>query len=193
MGRSARRWKGNLHLYVILTLYDHISLTSAAVEVASDDSPSGVYELQLKGAGRTPFSRSADGLAVVRSSIREYLCAEAMHALGVPTTRSLALTHLPTLPVRRERIERAAVVTRVAPSFIRIGSFEALNPPEQLFFLGGGQQPADLEALRVLGEYVTKLVLKLDVKSGEPWAQKLLMECAKRNAIMVAGWQTYGL
>lgn len=163
------------------------------MEVPHPESPSGLYELQLKGAGRTPFSRSADGLAVLRSSIREYLCAEAMHALGAPTTRSLALTYLPTLPVHREREERAAIVTRVAPSFIRIGSFQALNPPEQMFFLGGGQQAADLDALRILGEYVSKKVLKLDVKEGDPWAEKLVMSTARSNALMVAQWQAYGL
>jgi serine/tyrosine/threonine adenylyltransferase len=163
------------------------------VEVANPNSPSGLYELQLKGAGRTPFSRSADGLAVVRSSIREYLCAEAMHALGIPTTRSLAIMGIPALPVQRERLERAAIVTRVAPSFLRIGSFQALNPPEQMFFLGGGQQSADLEALRVLGEYISNHVLRLDLKDGEPWGEKLVLECARRNALMVAGWQAYGL
>ena len=157
------------------------------------ESPSGLYELQLKGAGRTPFSRNADGLAVLRSSIREYLCAEAMHALGAPTTRSLALTYLPTLPVHREREERAAIVTRVAPSFIRIGSFQALNPPEVMFFFGGGQQAADLEALRILGEYVAKKVLKLNVKEGKPWAESLVMDVARSNALMVANWQAYGL
>jgi uncharacterized protein YdiU (UPF0061 family) len=163
-----------------------------SVEVHNPDSPSDLYEIQLKGAGRTPFSRSADGLAVVRSSIREYLCAEAMHALGIPTTRSLALTYLPTLHVIRERVEKAAILSRVAPSFIRIGSFQALNPPQQMFFLGGGQQPADLDALRILGEYVSKNVLKLDM-DGSPWAKRLVMEVAKRNALMVAGWQAYGL
>jgi uncharacterized protein YdiU (UPF0061 family) len=116
-----------------------------------------------------------------------------MHALGVPTTRSLALTYLPTLPVHREREEKAAIVTRVAPSFIRIGSFQALNPPEVMFFLGGGQQAVDLEALRILGEYVTRKVLKLDVKEGEPWAESLVMNVAKSNALMVANWQAYGL
>ena len=163
------------------------------MEVADPTSPSGLYELQLKGAGRTPFSRSADGLAVVRSSIREYLCAEAMHALGVPTTRSLALILLPTLSVMREKIEKAAVVTRVAPSFLRVGSFQALNPPEQMFFLGGGQQAADLDALRILGEYVSKHVLQLGLSEGAPWGKALLMESAKRNSIMIAGWQAYGL
>lgn len=73
------------------------------------------------GAGRTPYSRFADGLAVLRSSIREYLGAEAVAALGVPTSRALALVHLPDVKVRRERMENAAIVTRVAGSWIRIG------------------------------------------------------------------------
>ena len=89
-------------------------------EVNSDLGP---MELQLKGAGATPYSRRGDGRAVLRSSIREYLCSEAMHGLGIPTTRALALTASPQ-PVRRETIESAAVVTRVAPSFIRFGHFE---------------------------------------------------------------------
>ncbi|KAI0714456.1 hypothetical protein C8T65DRAFT_644387 [Cerioporus squamosus] len=166
------------------------------------DEPDVQYELQLKGAGRTPFSRMADGLAVLRSSIREFLCSEAMHALGIPTTRSLALISLPKLPVERERIESACVLTRVAPSFIRIGSFEALNPPAQMFFLGGGQQPANLDALRVLGEWVARRVLRLpDVRwrgdagvegPGDAWGTKLVLEVARRNAKMVAGWQVYG-
>ncbi|KAI0693124.1 hypothetical protein BC835DRAFT_1416119 [Cytidiella melzeri] len=184
-----------------------------AISILASSHPSDpelVYELQLKGAGRTPFSRTADGLAVVRSSIREFLCAEAMHALGIPTTRSLSLISLPDLPVLRERVERACVLTRIAPSFIRVGSFEALNPPESMFF-GGGQQSKDLEALRVLGEWVGKRVLKLvDVKwternqvpgesevedkdnAGDAWGRKLVLESATRNAKMVAGWQAYG-
>ena len=80
-------------------------------------------ELQLKGAGRTPYSRMGDGRAVLRSSIREFLCSEAMHHLGIPTTRALCVTGS-DLPVRRETIETAAIVTRVAPSFVRFGHFE---------------------------------------------------------------------
>ncbi|KAI0768074.1 hypothetical protein BD413DRAFT_137978 [Trametes elegans] len=166
------------------------------------DDPETTYELQLKGPGRTPFSRTADGLAVLRSSIREYLCSEAMHALSIPTTRSLALIHLPNLPVERERIETACVLTRVAPSFIRIGSFEALNPPADMFFFGGGQQKAHYDALRVLGEWVARRVLKLEGQQwrGEPgvegpgnaWGKALVLETARRNARMVAGWQAYG-
>ncbi len=83
---------------------------------------SGV-EVQLKGSGRTPYSRMGDGRAVLRSSIREFLCSEAMHHLGIPTTRALAVVGSP-LPVRREQVETAAVVTRLAPSFLRFGHFE---------------------------------------------------------------------
>lgn len=89
-----------------------------------------LYTLQLKGAGPTPYSRTADGFAVLRSSIREYLCAEAMHHLGVPSTRSLSLI-LTGDSVLRDMLyngnpayEKGAVVCRIAPSFIRFGSFE---------------------------------------------------------------------
>ncbi|EKM78698.1 hypothetical protein AGABI1DRAFT_59713, partial [Agaricus bisporus var. burnettii JB137-S8] len=163
-----------------------------SVLVTPNPKTGEAWEFQLKGAGRTPFSRSADGLAVLRSSIREYLCSEAMQALQIPTTRSLSLISLPALPVARERMETACVMTRVAPSFIRIGNFEALNGPQNMFFFGGGQQKPDLEALRILGEYVSKEVLKLDVKDGEAWGEKLVLDVAERNAKMVAGWQAYG-
>ena len=81
------------------------------------------WEWQLKGAGKTPFSRFADGRAVLRSSIREYLCSEAMYGLGIPTTRALAIVGSNDA-VYREQQETAAVVTRIAPSFIRFSHFE---------------------------------------------------------------------
>jgi uncharacterized protein YdiU (UPF0061 family) len=90
------------------------------------------YELQLKGAGRTPYSRTADGRAVLRSSVREFLCSEAMHFLGVPTTRALSLVGTGEPVVRdmfydgNPQAEPGAVVCRVAPSFIRFGNFEIL-------------------------------------------------------------------
>lgn len=195
-----------------------------AVETPLPDDQETTFELQLKGAGRTPFSRGADGLAVLRSSVREYLVAEgrshhqsllfatgfliskvnlfstAMQALRIPTTRSLTLISLPTVRVYREEVETAAIVCRVAESFIRIGNFQALNseqPDVSYMFLGssGGafaQQPPNYEALRILGEWVARRVLKLDLKEGEPWAKKLVWECARRNALMVAGWQAQG-
>ncbi len=88
------------------------------------------WELQLKGAGRTPYSRSADGRAVLRSSIREFLCSEAMHHLGVPTTRALSLVTTGEKVIRdmfydgRPEAETGAIVCRVAPSFIRLGNFQ---------------------------------------------------------------------
>ncbi len=83
----------------------------------------GPMEIQLKGAGPTPYSRRADGRAVLRSTVREFLCSEAMAGLGIPTTRALCMVSSP-LPVYREERETAAVLTRVAPSFIRFGHFE---------------------------------------------------------------------
>jgi len=90
------------------------------------------YDLQLKGAGRTPYSRTADGRAVLRSSVREFMCSEAMHHLGIPTTRALSLVATGEPVVRdmfydgHPREEPGAVVCRVAPSFVRFGNFEIL-------------------------------------------------------------------
>ncbi|KAF8529904.1 hypothetical protein JB92DRAFT_2695654 [Gautieria morchelliformis] len=170
------------------------------LESPHPNDPNLIYELQLKGAGRTPFSRTADGLAVLRSSVREYLGAEAMNALGVPTTRSLAMVLYPTLPVRREdpTPEKATVVTRVAPSFIRIGNFESLNPPTNAYaFSFIGQQRAQWDGLRILGEWVSRRVLQLNLGPGKDdkppaWGKELVLECARRNARMVAHWQAYG-
>jgi uncharacterized protein YdiU (UPF0061 family) len=97
-------------------------------EVAGRDG--GHWMLQLKGAGKTPYSRMADGLAVLRSSIREFLCSEAMHHLGIPTTRALSIVSTGESVVRdmfydgNPREEPGAVVCRVAPSFLRFGNFE---------------------------------------------------------------------
>jgi serine/tyrosine/threonine adenylyltransferase len=115
-----------------------------------------------------------------------------MHALSIPTTRSLSLISFPFLPVTRERVEHACILTRVAPSFLRIGNFEALNPPAQNFYLGGGQQPAHWDALRILGEWVVKRVLRLRIEEGEAWGKELVLEVARRNARMVAAWQAFG-
>lgn len=159
--------------------------------------PDLTHEVQLKGAGRTPFARSADGLAVVRSSIREFLAAEAMQALSIPTTRSLSLISLPTVEVWRERVETACIATRIAPSFVRIGCFEALNAPPNIMLFGAGQQPSHWDALMTLGEWVGRAVLRLDDvswvgESRQAWGKKLVQDVARRNAIMVAGWQAYG-
>jgi uncharacterized protein YdiU (UPF0061 family) len=92
-------------------------------EAPAPGEPHGWMELQLKGSGKTPYSRMGDGRAVLRSSIREFLCSEAMAALGIPTTRALCVIGS-DMRVMRELPESTAVVTRMAPSFVRFGSFE---------------------------------------------------------------------
>lgn len=100
------------------------------------------WELQLKGAGPTPYSRTADGRAVLRSSIREFLCSEAMHHLGVPTTRALSLVGTGDAVIRdmlydgNPRPEPGAIVCRVAPSFVRLGTFELPSSRGELDLLG---------------------------------------------------------
>jgi uncharacterized protein YdiU (UPF0061 family) len=96
------------------------------------------YTLQLKGAGPTPYSRNADGLAVLRSSVREFLCSEAMYHLGVPTTRALSIIKTGENVIRdmfydgRPEEEPGAVVCRVAPSFLRLGSYELFPARDDL-------------------------------------------------------------
>jgi len=116
----------------------------------------------------------------------------AMEALKIPTTRALTLISLPSVKVVREREESACILTRVAPSFIRIGCFEAFNGPTNMFFFGVGQQKPHWEGLRILGEWVSSQVLKLDIEPGKAWGTGLVLDIARRNAKMVAGWQAYG-
>jgi uncharacterized protein YdiU (UPF0061 family) len=152
------------------------------------DTPAGPREIQLKGAGMTPYSRRGDGRAVLRSSIREFLCSEAMHALGIPTSRALCLTASPH-PVYRETPETAAVVTRVAPSFIRFGHFE--------HFAHSGQ-PGHVQALAELVDFVVDHHLPdlahLPRASGQPAerAIALLRHAALTTADLMAQWQAVG-
>jgi uncharacterized protein YdiU (UPF0061 family) len=153
-----------------------------AILLGGVETPLGVQELQLKGAGRTPYSRMGDGRAVLRSSIREYLCSEAMHGLGIPTTRALMVTGSPQ-PVRREEVETAAVVTRVAPSFIRFGHFE---------HFAARKQEAEL---RQLADYVIDRFYPhcrtSERLAGNAYAN-LLEQVSERTAAMVAQWQAVG-
>ncbi|MEQ1663723.1 MAG: protein adenylyltransferase SelO, partial [Thiobacillus sp.] len=136
------------------------------------------WEIQLKGAGRTPYSRGGDGRAVLRSSIREYLCSEAMHALGIPTTRALCLIGS-DLPVYREEIETAALVTRLAPSFVRFGSFEVFYYRNQI------------ESIKQLADYVIARYYPELSQRDEPYAA-LLHEVGRRTAELMAQWQAVG-
>ncbi|MCB5362995.1 YdiU family protein [Pusillimonas sp. CC-YST705] len=146
--------------------------------------PHGNWEVQLKGSGLTPYSRMGDGKAVIRSSVREYLASEAMHGLGIPTTRALSLV-VADDPVYRETVERAAVVARLAPSFIRFGTFEHW-----------ARQP---EALRRLFDFtVDNYFPALRQEQNGPYSgpqaltQRFLHEVVERSARLVAGWQTVG-
>jgi serine/tyrosine/threonine adenylyltransferase len=142
------------------------------------DTPAGLVEVQLKGAGRTPYSRMGDGRAVLRSSIREFLCSEAMAALGVPTSRALCLTGS-ALPVRRETPETAAVVTRVAPSFIRFGHFEHFS------------HHAQLGELRQLTDFVISHFYPHCAQAPDP-VLALLEAVTRRTATLLAHWQSLG-
>ncbi|MBE7941179.1 YdiU family protein, partial [Ramlibacter aquaticus] len=153
-----------------------------AILLGEADTAAGPQEFQLKGSGRTPYSRMGDGRAVLRSSIREFLGSEAMHGLGIPTTRALMLTGSPA-PVIREEVESAAVVTRVAPSFIRFGHFE--------HFASRGQEAE----LRTLADFVIDRFYpgcrEGDTLGGNPYA-RLLAQVSERTAALVAQWQAVG-
>jgi len=148
--------------------------------------PHGNWELQLKGAGMTPYSRMGDGRAVLRSSVREYLASEAMYGLGIPTTRALALV-ASNHPVRRETMETAAIVTRMSPSFIRFGSFEHWSAK---------RQPTEL---RILTNYVIDTFypeLRNEGSAGASGLEgailRLLGEITRRTAVLMADWQSVG-
>lgn len=135
-------------------------------------------ELQLKGAGATPYSRMGDGRAVLRSSIREFLCSEAMAALGIPTSRALSVIGS-TQHVMREQPESTAVVTRMAASFVRFGSFEHWYYRKQE------------QHLKTLADYVIDQFYPDLRDATNPYAA-LLREVTRRTAELVAHWQTVG-
>ncbi|MBW8328263.1 MAG: YdiU family protein [Thiobacillus sp.] len=136
------------------------------------------WEVQLKGAGRTPYSRGGDGRAVLRSSIREFLCSEAMHALGIPTTRALCIVGSDR-PVYREDEETAALVTRLAPSFVRFGSFEVFYYRNQI------------EPIRQLADYVIARYYPELTRLSDPYPE-FLRQVALRTAELMAQWQAVG-
>ncbi len=136
------------------------------------------WELQLKGAGLTRFSRDGDGRAVLRSTIREYLCGEAMHGLGIPTTRSLCIVAGEEI-VWREKPEPGAMLLRMAPSHVRFGSFE-------VFFYRRQH-----EYLKVLADYVIDHHYPSVREAENPYV-RLLHEVAMRTGYLVAQWQAVG-
>lgn len=143
------------------------------------------WEIQLKGAGKTPYSRFSDGRAVLRSSVREFLCSEAMHSLGVPTTRALSLVGTGAGVIRdmfysgSPMLEPGAVVSRVAPSFLRLGNFQ----------LAAYRQ--DKELLTELADYAIEHHFP-DLKGKNTKYHDFVKEVSMRNAKMVAHWQGIG-
>ncbi|XP_050367554.1 uncharacterized protein LOC126785917 [Argentina anserina] len=172
------------------------------------NSESKRWELQLKGAGKTPYSRFADGLAVLRSSIREFLCSEAMHSLGIPTTRALCLVTTGKLVTRdmfydgNPKEEPGAIVCRVSPSFLRFGSYQ----------IHASREKEDLAIVRTLADYAIRHhfphienmsrsdslsfntgneeheVVDLTSNKYAAW----VVEIAERTASLVAKWQGVG-
>jgi hypothetical protein len=136
------------------------------------------WEFQLKGAGQTAFSRFADGRAVLRSTIREYLASEAMDALGIPTTRALAMVASDE-PVLRESVETAAVVVRLAPSFVRFGSFE--------IFASRGEH----DAVRILADYIIDRFYP-GCGTGDDRYVRFFSAVLERTARLMADWQSVG-
>ena len=142
------------------------------------DTQAGAVELQLKGSGPTPFCRGADGRAVLRSSLREFLASEAMAALGIATTRALCVT-ASDQPVMRETIESAAVLTRAAPSHVRFGSFER--------FHHRGQHAA----VKQLADYVIARFHPELAGHETPYGE-WFDTVVRRTAVLMADWQAYG-
>lgn len=136
------------------------------------------WDVQLKGAGPTPYSRRSDGRAVLRSSIREYLCSEAMHGLGIPTTRALCIVGSDA-KVYRETVETAAVVTRLAPSHVRFGSFEVFYYRNQH------------DAIAQLADYVIAHHYAHLADVPDKYA-RFLEEVVARTALLMAQWQAVG-
>jgi len=136
------------------------------------------WDLHLKGAGHTPFSRDGDGRAVLRSTVREYLACEALHGLGIPSTRALCIV-AGDEEVYRERIERGAMLLRLAPSHVRFGSFEVFYYREQYHRLGE------------LADYVIDHDFPHLTAAPDRY-RRLLAEVVERTADLVAGWQAVG-
>ncbi|MCQ4325375.1 YdiU family protein [Stutzerimonas stutzeri] len=136
------------------------------------------WDLHLKGAGKTPYSRMGDGRAVLRSSIREFLASEHLHALGIPSSRALCVVGSDT-PVYRERQERGAMLLRLAPSHVRFGHFE---------FFYYTRQHAELKQLL---DHVAEAHFPELLEHPEPY-HALFRQVLERTAALIARWQAYG-
>ena len=157
-----------------------------AITLGEVDAGEQILELQLKGSGITPYSRFADGKAVLRSSIREFLCSEAMHHLGVPTTRALSLVTTGEDVIRdilyngNPAPEDGAIVCRIAPSFIRFGSF-------QIHALDGNRR-----ALEQLARHSVKHHFQGHSIDNDEGILEWTKHIARQTALMIAHWMRVG-
>jgi uncharacterized protein YdiU (UPF0061 family) len=135
-------------------------------------------DIQLKGSGRTPYSRGGDGRAALGPMLREYIISEAMHALGIPTTRSLAVVTTGESVIRETELP-GAIMTRVAASHLRVGTFQY------------AAKFGTVEELRILADYTLKRHFP-DVEADESRYLSLLQEVIKRQAVLIAKWQLVG-
>ncbi|KAH9107912.1 hypothetical protein AeMF1_016803 [Aphanomyces euteiches] len=162
------------------------------------------WEAQLKGAGLTAFSRTADGRKVLRSTLREFLASEHMHALGIPTTRAGGVTVSSTETVLRDMFydgnaqhEPCATVLRIAQTFIRFGSFELFKPEDPITGRAGPSASLPLEdqqgQLRAMLSFVQRQYYQItDQDDFEASTSQFLQELTTRTAALVARWQTVG-
>lgn len=164
------------------------------------ENPSGRWEIQVKGAGLTPYSRQADGRKVLRSSIREFLCSEAMFFLGVPTTRAGSVVTSDSRVIRdvyyngNARPERCSVVLRIAPTFIRFGSFEIFKPANEFT----GRQGPSYGRDEIRGQMMDYVIEMFYPEIQENYPDRVernvafFREVVRRTARLVAQWQCVG-
>ncbi|KAM9229794.1 protein adenylyltransferase SelO, mitochondrial isoform 2-T2 [Dugong dugon] len=159
------------------------------------------WELQLKGAGLTPFSRQADGRKVLRSSIREFLCSEAMFYLGVPTTRAGACVTSASTVVRdvfydgNPKREKCTVVLRIAPTFIRFGSFEIFKPADALTGREGPSVGRNDIRIQMLDYVIGSFYPEIQAAHADDHLRRntaFFREVTRRTARLVAEWQCVG-
>lgn len=150
-----------------------------AVLIGEQLTPDGKrFDIQLKGSGRTPYSRGGDGRAALGPMLREYLISEAMFALGIPTTRSLAVIKTGQ-PVMRERMLPGAILTRVATSHIRVGTFQCFS------------RWGSVEELKALADYTLQRHFPEAIHDEQPYLL-MLKEVIRRQAALIAQWQLIG-
>ncbi|MED6286183.1 Protein adenylyltransferase SelO-1, mitochondrial [Characodon lateralis] len=164
------------------------------------ENPSGRWEIQVKGAGQTPYSRKADGRKVLRSSIREFLCSEAMFFLGIPTTRAGSVVTSDSKVLRdvhysgNPSYERCSVVLRIAPTFLRFGSFEIFKPADEFT----GRQGPSYGREEIRGQMLDYVIETFYPEIQQNYPDRVernvafFREVMCRTAQLVAQWQCVG-